>query len=304
MMLRRFSFAVALLGTCVFLPWNGQKVFAQELQCEVTIDRSLLQGPDFEHLQDLKDTLERYFNERSWTSDRFRPEERIECQFDLTFREANTSGVDLYTAQLTVGSGRPIYGSPTRTSMLQVADVDWQFVYEPNQAILFDPERFDPLASVLDFYAYLILGYDYDSFFNLGGTPYFERARRIAELAQAQSANGWSQVNERSRGALIAQLLDPRMQPVREAFFDYYHGGLDHFVTDPLAARRSALTALQAIEEVFNDVSNQYLVDLFFSTKYQELVNVFDDSPQASDAYGVLLGIDPSRSSSYDRLIE
>ncbi len=295
--LPRFLFVLCILT------FGVMPVAAQELNCQVTIDISSLPGTEFNHLTELKDQFERYLNDRTWTNDSYRQDERIDCSMRITFREVSTAGVDRYTAQISVGSQRPIYGTPATTNVFQVVDTSWQFPYERNQSLIFDPERFNAMTSVIDFYAFVVLGYDYDTFFELGGTPFFQKARRIMELAQAEGAAGWSQVDDQGRAVLITQLLDPRLEPVRKGYFAYHYGGLDHFIADTRKARQDAMSVLEAMQGVYNEISNQYVMDLFFSTKNQELVSIFEDSDLSSQAYGILLDVDPSRSSIYDGLI-
>ena len=290
------------LGIIVLL--SSGPAAAQELSCNVRVDVSAIsQSDQVQYVEELKPKIQEYLNLRAWTNDRFRREERIKCEFEITILGASTEGLNSFRAQLSIGVLRPIYGTLQTTVTTQIADGDWVFGFEPNQSLIHDLDRFDALTSVLDFYAYVLIGYDYDSFAPLAGTPYFERARKIASLAPT-GASGWAVGGERTRGALVQQLLDPRMERVRLAYFDYHYGCLDHFVTDPQAARDAGLKALKTLEEVLNEVSNQYIIDLFLATKNQELVGVFDDSIQSSDAYGILLHIDPSRSNIYDRLVQ
>jgi len=275
---------------------------AQELDCTVRIDNTAISGSEqFAHIPQLKPLIEEYLNNRAWTADRFRREERIKCNIEITMLAGSSSGFDNFSAQLSVGAARPIYGTMQTTNVTQIADGNWRFAYEPNASLVYDPDRFHSLTSVLDFYAYLILGYDYDSFLPFGGTTLFESAREIVYLAPQGS--GWTAGSDNARGTLVTQLLDPRFSPLRQAYFDYHYRGLDHFVQDPTLAREAVLDALTAIQAVINDIGIQYAIDLFLATKNQEIVGIFEESSQASKAYGILLDIDPSRSSIYDRLV-
>ena len=298
----RYFFSAIVVGVLSFC-WDITPTQAQELNCTVRIDMSAISGTDqFAHVPQLKPLIEEYLNNRTWTNDRFRREERIRCDVEITMIAGTSAGFDRFSAQLTVGAHRPIYGTTATTNVTQIADGNWQFGYEPNASLVYDPDRFDALASVLDFYAHVIIGYDYDSFLPLGGTLHFEQARQIVFLAPAGGA-GWTVGSEKTRGTLINELLDPRMTPVRQAFFDYHYRCLDHFVQDPSQSRKAALDALTGIQAVLDDVSNQYVIDLFLATKNQEIVGIFEQSSESSEAYGILLDIDPSRSSIYDRLV-
>ncbi|MBL7978861.1 MAG: DUF4835 family protein [Bacteroidetes Order II. Incertae sedis bacterium] len=274
---------------------------AQELRCSVSVNYNLLQGNDFTFLRDIQSTLEQYINDRVWTEDRFEKDERISCSFGLTFTKAQ--GIDRFEVTLDVTASRPVYQSSTETTSLKLVDNAWAFSYVPNQAIVFDPNRFDPLASVIDYYAFLILGFDYDSFSEQGGTPFFEKARRIVELAQTQGGSGWQYGGtERTRGVLIQELLDPRMKPLRQASFDYHHHGLDHFLQNPNSSRQRVLETLSQLEQLSQESTRKHTFELFFAMKSQELVSIFENSPFSSRAYSILLKVDSGRSNTYDRL--
>lgn len=274
---------------------------AQELDCSVSVDYSRLSGSDFGRLAELESLIEEYLNDHRWTDDRFQPHERISCSFSLVF--VDNQGMDRFSVRLTVVSRRPIYGTMQFSPVLQHMDNSWSFSYVENQSIVHDLDRFDQLASVLDFYAYLILGYDYDTFSELGGTPYFEEARRIAELAQSAGAAGWDPNATSSRGALIDQVLDPTMEPLRVAYFRYHYHGLDHFTSETENARESMLEALRSINELLQNVSSNYAVSLFFSTKYEEVTAAFQQGDLSNQAHQVLVDADPSHSSTYNRLV-
>lgn len=278
---------------------------AQEFQCTATVNARALTGTDYSHLERLKQQIEEYLNDRAWTEDTFLPEERIQCALTLTFTSANTSGIDVFAAKLSVGSTRPIYGAPTPTTIFQYIDENWQFEYDRNQSLFFDPERFNALTSMLDFYAFVMLGYDYDTFSELGGTRHFERARRIAEIANSVGASGWNPVaDERNRAALISRMLDPRMQDFRKAMYKYNLQGLDLYLTNLTVARQNIFDALTAIKGVNEQMALSLPVNLFFAAKQQELTAIFEGSNFSSRAYGLLLEVDPQNAGTYDRLVQ
>ena len=275
---------------------------AQELNCQVTVNIQQLAGSEFTFLRELEERIEIYLNERSFTEDRFLDYERIDCLMQIIFEEAVT--LTSFQARLVLSTSRPIYGVPQTTTILQISDSDWQFNYAQGTPLVFDLERFDPLTSVLDFYAYLILGYDYDTFSEFGGTPYFERARRIAELAESQGAVGWADLGgNRGRADLVDQILDPRMRPLRKAYFDYHFGGLDLFVGDTETARRNTLAAVESLQNLYDEVSRQYVLDIFFTSKAEELAAIFEDSPLSAQAFDLLSRIDPANLSKYNKLV-
>lgn len=273
---------------------------AQEFDCSVQVDISSLSGSEFSFLEELEAKVESYFNEERWTEDRFQPFERISCTVQIFFQEA--TGLSDFRAQLVVASRRPIYATTQQTSVIRLRDAEWNFSYTKGEPLVHNTEQYDDFTSVLDFYACLMLGYDYDTFSSLGGTPHFEEARRIAELAQSTGASGWAPVGRQGRSTLITQILDPRYRPLREAYFQYHYAGLDRFVNETKAARRSVLEALESIQALNQEVAGRYPIDLFFASKYEELAALFEEAPSASQAYTILSQLDAAHMSAYENL--
>jgi hypothetical protein len=290
-----------LLFATAFIAPSGAS--AQEFNCTVSVNYTQLSGSDFTFLGDLQLHIDEYMNKHRWTEDTFQENERIECAIQVLFEEALS--LTSFKARLIVVSRRPTYNTTHSSVVVQFNDDNLQFNYAQGQPIVFNLEQYDPLASVLDFYAYVMLGYDYDTFSELGGTPYFETARRIAERASSQSAPGWSQIgSDRGRMNLVTQILDPRLRPLRKAYFDYHFHGLDRFVSESDAARRSVLEVLQSLEVLFDDVARQYALDLFFSAKYTELASIFLQSQRSAEAYDILTQLDPAHTSDYQKLVQ
>lgn len=275
----------------------------QELDCRVQIDRSQLSGSDFSFLEDLQRQVEEYLNARSWTDDQFQSYERISCSLQIVFLESIS--LSEFRTRLVVTVRRPIYGTSQSTVVARINDPEWQFEYGRGTSLPFDLDRYNSLTSLLDFYAYLILGYDYDTFSPLGGTPHFEEARAVAGQAEGSGDPGWSSVGtQRNRAQLISDLLSERHQPLRRASYQYHRKGLDRFLKAPEAARKTVLEALRTLEKLNRNLSRSYPLDLFFATKSQELTALFANSGQSSQAHSLLTNIDPAHSSEYSKLVE
>lgn len=294
--------AVALGVLTVLGAVGPERAAAQELDCSVSVDYSQLSGSDYSYLQNLERRIEEYLNDHTWTDDRFQEVERIDCSFEVLLQ--NAVSINEFEARLVVATLRPIHGSTQSSPVIRLNDNQWQFQYARNTPLVHDPENYDPLTSVLDYYAYLVLGYDYDTFSEQGGTPFFEEARSIAERARSVSGGGWSQLGgSPNRSVLITQLLDPRFQELRTAYFDYHFNGLDRFVEETEAARSTVLAVLEDLQTLYRQVSRTHALDVFFGAKYQELTAVFEGAQASARAYGILSDIDPSHLSEYNRLV-
>ncbi|MDE2731644.1 MAG: DUF4835 family protein [Bacteroidota bacterium] len=275
---------------------------AREFLCTAAINYRQLEGSGFEFLDELKDLVEDYMNNNSWTDDRFETYELIACSIQIVFVESFT--MTSFQAQLILTSSRPIYGTTARSTLLQISDNQWQFDFAQGTPLIFETERFDQLTSVLDYYAYLMLGYDYDTFSELGGEVHFQKAKRIQQLATTANAIGWSTLESDGRARIIDQMTAPQYKPLREAYFRYHFEGLDHFTRDASAARQAVLDVLTTMQELYQELSSQYVFDIFFSTKFHELVGLFEESDVSSAAYDLLVDVDPSHLTSYNALIE
>lgn len=278
-------------------------VTAQELNAEVTIDRSRISNRSLPHLGNMKSELESYMNEYRWTDVSFETHERIGVDIRITLMSADDNFN--FEANLVIRSRRPIYNSVQQTQLFIINDENWIFNYTPNRGFIHDQLLFDDLTSVIDFYAYIIIGYDFDSFSELGGTPYFSEAQNIVSLAQGSSSPGWSRSgSRRNREQLVRNLLNPSYDGLRRAIYRYHRQGLDRFVTDPAEARQQILRSLDQIRRAKQSASSNMLFDIFFNAKYRELVTVFQDAPASVrlEAYDLLSRIDQSHLSEYEKL--
>jgi hypothetical protein len=259
-------------------------------------------GSDFSFLNQLSVELREYINHGIWTTDRFEQDERIECSLDLTMLEAIT--LTRFRANAVITSKRPIYGSSQTTRVVTVADEDWVFEYSQGTPVVSNPDRFDELTTFIDFYLYLLLGYDYDTFEELGGTPHFEQARRLADLGKNQNGVGWSDLAaDRSRISIVKELLDPRFSALRVAYYRYHYDGLDHFIRDPDTSRDEVLATIEGIKNLADVNARSYAIDLFFSAKSEELSALFEGSLQSGPAYDLLSEVDPAHLNNYSPLV-
>ncbi len=291
---------MSIAGVLALLLCAPQAAWAQAFDCDVTVNYAQLSGSDYSFLDQLEGRMEEYVNETRWTDDRFAPVERINCDIQLYFTEA--SSLTDFRARWVVASRRPIYGTAQSTPVVRFTDPDVAFTYTQGEPFTADLDTYDDLTSVLDFYVYLMLGYDYDTFSELGGTPHFEQARRIAELAISSGGTGWSQLGGTGREELVQQLLNPRLRPLRLAYFNYHYGGLDHFVAETPAARETVMEVLRTLQALYENVSRQYALDLFFVTKYAEIEALFEGSPLGTQAYALLSRLDPAHD--YEGLLD
>lgn len=293
---------LVLIGSCFFL---SIIVSAQEIECDVTIDAQSSAGLSSEareNIVDLVPQLEQYINNYRWTREGIEGGERIRCRMELTL--SSQSGDNHYKAQIVLSSQRPIYKAGRTTSILRIRDLSWDFQYIRSQTLTHDEYRFDPLLSLIDFYAFMILGCDFDTYKTGDGTPYFQKALEIVNKARTSAAagTGWepSTRGDYSRAQLIEELLNPKYHDLREAVFRYHYRGLDLLHKDQVKARKNMLSALEKVGNLREKINSTSLaIRLFFEAKNLEIAEVFSHDPDPGIT-AKLTRIDPSHRQAYE----
>jgi len=281
----------------------------QELNANVVVNYQTVQTTETRIFQDMETSFVQFLNNRKWTNDTFKPEERINCNLIITIDQMPSVGN--FSATVQIQSSRPIFNTSYESILLNFADRNWQFQYVESQPLEFNENNFTSnISSLLAFYAYLIIGLDYDSFSEMGGTPYFEIAQMIVNNAQQATGDpGWDQFGSnrrRNRYWLVENLINQQMQPVREGFYSYHRQGLDTFTTNEEESRANILSALKAIEEVRKIQPQSILIISFLDAKHNELVSIFSKgNPQIrQEAYNTLVAIDPTQTEKYSVIIQ
>jgi hypothetical protein len=279
---------------------------AQELKCSVTVNASQIQTSDRGIFKELKNTIEQFMNTRKWTNDVYKPHEKINCNLLMTITKMPSVGN--FTASVQIQSARPVYNSSYTSLLFNFADRDWEFEYIESMQLEYNDNGFTSnLTQMLAVYAYLIIGVDYDSFSELGGTPYFQKALMVVNNAQQTSYPGWqSQGSNRNRYWLVENFNNSQMTDLRRAIYSYHRQALDTFDKDPEKSRATILKGLRDIKKIRDINPNAILVISFLDAKGKELANIFSDGniQTRREAYDIITAIDPSNRSSYEKIIQ
>jgi hypothetical protein len=281
--------------------------FAQELNCQVTVQSPQLQGTDYKRIFDnLQKSIFEFMNTTKWTNDIFSPEERIACSLTLTVSDkVNT---DQYKGQLTVQSSRPAYKSSFNCVMLNQQDKDIEFGYVELSPLEFSINQdLSNLTSILAFYAYVIIAEDYDSFSLNGGTPYWQKAQTICANCQNAVEKGWkSNESTTDRYWLAENMLQPTYSAIRECNYKYHRLGFDIMYQDVNGGRATCLEALQTLEKIHDQHPLSFPMQVFFNAKYDELIKLFSGGLPDEKAKAVALfqKVDPGRGIQYQKITQ
>lgn len=295
-----------ILGVLFLIPSLAS--FSQELNCRVIVNAQQVQTTERSIFTEMESDFAQFLNNRKWTSDEFTEEEIINCNLLITISEMPSIGV--FKASVQVLSSRPVYGTNYETVLLNIADRDWDFEFVQSQPLNFNENAFsNNITSLLAYYAYLIIGYDYDSFSELGGTPYFQKAFTIINNAQQSSYPGWQQFSSgsnRNRYWMIENIQNPLLESVRKSIYKYHRSGLDIMDEEKEEAEKIILSALSEIQKANKARPRSIITISFMDAKSNEIVQIFTKSSLATrrQAYNLLSNIDPSRTDEFKVLIE
>lgn len=282
-------------------------VSAQELLATVTINVGpKVQTTERNVFRDMKTAFQQFLNARKWTNDVYQQHEKINCSILININDMPSIGV--FSASVQIQSARPVFNSNYTSLLLNFADRDWEFEYIESQPLDYNDNTFtNNLTSMLAFYAYLVLGMDYDSFSELGGTPYFQRAQMVVNNAQSSNRPGWQSLGSiRNRYWIVENLLNPQMADVRRTLYSYHRLGLDTFEKTPDQSRQIILTGLKSIRKAKDINPSAILIVSFFDAKSKELANIFSDGqlPVRKEAFDVITAMDPTNQATYVKILK
>lgn len=300
-----YFFLPVLIALILMATWSA--LSAQELKCDLKVNAQKIVGVDPSVFTNMQSTLNEFMNTRAWTNDVFSAEERIECSILIYINSA--AAQDVYNAQITIQSSRPVFNSSYNSPMFNFIDKDCMLTYVQNQAIDFSPTQYNAnLASILGFYAYVMIGMDYESFSKGGGAKYLALAEQIMDNVptNAPDAKGWRPFDgTRNRYWLINNLQASKYDLFKQVLWDYHFAGMDNFYEKPALARQNIMNALDKLDKLASDNPNGILLAVFFQAKSDELVGVFSgaEATEKTKAVAYLRRIDPTNASKYDKLM-
>ena len=275
---------------------------AQELNCNVQVIAPQIANVEASVFESLEDGIRGFMNGRRWTNDNFEFDELIECTMQITISEA--IGNTRFSGSIQVQSNRPVYNSDYKTPMLFVIDGDFEFVWINGSSILFNPgQHRDNLSSILAYYAYMILGLDYDSFGLETGSEFFLKAQTIVANAQNSGGQGWlASQGKQNRYWLIENMLSQTFRPLRLCMYNYHRRGFDLLESNLEGARLNIADALIEMRSTNRIRPGSFNLQVFFLAKSDEIIKLFGPAPEAERVrlLPVLKQMDPGNISKYD----
>ena len=265
-----------------------------------------VQGTNRAVFEDMQKAIMEFMNSQQWTTNIFNAEERIDCNIMINISEM--IGSDEFKGTIQIQSRRPVYNSSYNTTMFNYQE-SINFRYVEYQPLIYNPTSIESnLIAVLSYYAFVILGYDYDTFGSRGGQQYFQKAQDIVNMAQSSSnrETGWSSFDgTRNRYWLVENMLNEYHASLRTCMYQYHRRGLDVMADKPEEGRAAIASSLEQLQRLFRQRPNSFALLLFMDAKRDELINIFTPSPsiEKGKVVNLLTEIDPSNSDKYQKIL-
>src|SRR6056297_1414930 len=281
--------------------------FAQELDCRVQIDPSQVQETsNRQKFQEMQTAVYEFMNNTVWTNHVFKQDEHIECNIRIELKEKISS--DEFKGSIQVQSSRTIYNTSYKSQIFKHIDRDFHIQYVEYEPLEFNINSHQSnFAGILAYYAYIILGMDYDTFGMMSGDQFFQKAERIVQNAQNAQESGWkSYEGTENRYWLVENLLNDTYSPLREAMYIYHREGLDRMSEKPVEGRTRVEEAIENLKDVHNKKPGSFLMNLFVDAKSEEIVNIFSEAfpDQKNRVIQIMEEVDPANSSKYRKILK
>ncbi|MHA7831466.1 MAG: type IX secretion system protein PorD [Flagellimonas sp.] len=262
-----------------FLLVAGFGAFAQEMNCEITVNSDQVGQTNQQIFRTLERSLNDFVNKTKWTNRTYRENERVNARMFITVTQYES---DRFEANIQIQSTRPVFNTTYESPVFNYKDNSFNFQYQEFQPLVYNPNNFDSnLVGVISYYVYMILGLDADTFSLEGGNDFYRRAQNIVTQAQSSSYSGWSQdTGDRSRFELVDNLLSNSFREYRIAMYNYHRKGLDILADNNSTGKQIIAGSLRLFETLISRRPNAFLIQTFFDAKSEEIQNIFSDGPK------------------------
>lgn len=276
----------------------GLAVHAEELNCKVEVNAQKVSNANKEIFKTLEEAMNEYMNTTQWTDAQFAVNEKIECKLFFVINSYDESNGKM-SGDLQIQSMRPVYNSSYTTTVINFKDAKIDFFYQENEPLVFNEmEMQSNLTAILNFWAYMIIALDCETFAPQGGDPYFEKAATVVRLAQSTNESGWKAFEDtKNRSAVLSAYTDKATSDIRTLLYNYHRNGLDIMVTSPDKGRSVVTQCITTmLKKVYDAQPMSVCLSMFKDAKLDELVNIYSkgNSTEKENVYEVLYALYPT----------
>ena len=289
--------------TCTFVAQANDD--DPELMCEVEVNSDKISNASKEIFMELKEAITEYINQWKWTNAIFSTNERIYCKLMFTISSwEDATGV--MKGDLQIQSQRPVFNSSYTTAVINFKDTKVNFIYERGLRLEHsDQDINDNLTAIIDFWVYMIIGMDFDTFEFKGGEPYYEQAARIVRLAQTTGEPGWKAFEDNTnRNAVLSAFTEAKTEPIRQILYDYHRLGLDQMVVSVDKGRSAITHTLENLGKIYEVAPLSVCLNMFKDAKLDELINIYSKAnmTEKESVYEMLYQVFPSETTRLEEI--
>ena len=278
---------------------------ATELNCEVEVNSDKITSGSKEIFAELKQAITDYMNTTKWTNATFGTNEKIYCKLMLTVSSYDDN-TGLMKGDLQIQSQRPVYNSTYTTAVINFRDAKVDFTYDAGQQLVFsEMDMEDNLTAILNFWAYMIIAMDFDTFELKGGDPYYERAEKVVRLAQSTAETGWKAFEDNAnRSAVLSAFTENNTAPIRQILYDYHRMGLDQMVVTVDKGRSAITHTLENLAKIYDVAPMSVCLSMFKDAKLDELINIYSkaNTSEKEAVYEMLYQVYPSENTRLEKI--
>lgn len=270
------------MAAIIALAMASATASAEELNCQVEINAQKVANANKEIFNTLQQAISEYMNTTQWTDAQFYTNEKIDCKLFFTIATYDDATGKM-EGDLQIQSTRPVYNSSYTTTLINFKDTKISFLYQENEPLVFNEmEMQSNLTAILNFWAYMIIAIDFDSFGLEGGEPYYEKAANVVRLAQSSGETGWKMFeDDKNRSAVLSAYTDKATSLIRTIIYNYHRMGLDQMVTSVDKGRQVITQALTVdLKKIYDASPMSVSLSMFKDAKLDEIVNIYSKANQ------------------------
>ncbi|MDR2963782.1 MAG: DUF4835 family protein [Bacteroidales bacterium] len=293
--MKKYIVLLLLLSTPVFF------AHAQELRCRVNVQFSEIPDVNKDLFNNFKQTVEQFMNNTVWTDQTFTEQEKIDMVLNIKINKINSN--TNFNATVQVQSSRPVFASSYTTTLFNYVDARMNFMFEENQKIDVTETSFiSNLSSTLSYFANIVIGLDFDSFSQNGGTAQYQKAQTIANTTASAGEATWSSKDSEGKYWLVENLLNSSYGGFRRAMYIYHRLGLDIMSERLPEGRKQIIRALTELESVYAIRPSALLLTVFFYAKKDEIIQIFSAAPaeERQQVLALVKKLNPANAAEYD----
>ncbi len=255
---------------------------------DVTVEISSERMPEKERndLKILEQILPSYFENYDWIDNKY----GIQIPFSIRFfpQSVNTSGFErVFTSQVFISN---------KSGDQRFLEKTFKFVYNTNDPVM-HTDMPHSLTSTLDFYAWMLIAGELDTYEPLGGNTAYEKARDIATRAQmSERPHGF-------KGRL--KELDEILRIRDYRLFKYHYWSIVDMIDQKETKQipKAIDKALKSLDDVFAQNTRERHTHIFLDVHAREFAEILRDFGNKKQRK-MLIELDPDNKNVYEKIFK